>query len=88
MLAENLVIIGGTASTLGLRHRLLAEVRTLAASEAYSKVVKIDSFKIHNPPAKANYVAWLGGKTVIGWMTELERFWLSVIGKVSQCRNG
>lgn len=66
MLAENLVIIGGTASMLGLRHRLLAEIRTLAASEAFSKVVKINSFKIHNPPAKANYVAWLGGAILGG----------------------
>lgn len=70
MLAENLVIIGGTASMLGLRHRLLAEIRTLAASEAFSKVVKISSFKIHNPPAKANYVAWLGGKALGGWLRE------------------
>ncbi|KAK7002514.1 Actin-related protein 10, partial [Halocaridina rubra] len=59
-LAENLLIIGGTANTLGLKHRILAELRSLAVSPAYSEKIQIDTFKIHKPPAKDNYVAWLG----------------------------
>ncbi|CAL4067134.1 unnamed protein product [Meganyctiphanes norvegica] len=60
-LAENLVIIGGTASIPGLKHRLLSEVRSLAASPLYSEKIKIRTFKVHKPPAKDNYVSWLGG---------------------------
>ncbi|XP_050703035.1 actin-related protein 10-like [Eriocheir sinensis] len=60
-LAENLLILGGTASMKGMKHRILAEVRATAASEQYRHRLPIASFKIHHPPAKDNYVAWLGG---------------------------
>lgn len=60
-LAENLVIIGGTASMKGMKHRILAEVRAAAASEHYCQILPIPSFMLHHPPAKDNYVSWLGG---------------------------
>ena len=46
----------------GMKHRLLAEVRTAAASEEYNQILPIASFKLHHPPAKDNYVSWLGGE--------------------------
>jgi len=61
-LAENLLVIGGTASLLGFRHRLLAELNHLANHHPkYSKIISNKSFKVHDAPAKPNYVAWLGG---------------------------
>jgi len=61
-LAENLLVIGGTASLLGFRHRLLAELNYLADHHPrYSKLITKKSFKVHDAPAKPNYVAWLGG---------------------------
>jgi len=61
-LAENLLVIGGTASLLGFRHRLLAELNYLAEHHPrYSKLITKKSFKVHDAPAKPNYVAWLGG---------------------------
>lgn len=50
---------------MGLKHRLLSEIRAVAASEAFSSKIKIESFKIHKPPAKDNYVSWLGGKCLL-----------------------
>jgi len=61
-LAENLLVVGGTASLLGFRHRLLAELNHLANHHPrYSKLIQKKSFKVHDAPAKPNYVAWLGG---------------------------
>ena len=64
-LATNLVIIGGTASMLGLKHRIMEEVRTLAVNPMYKDKMDVSVFKIHKPPAKDNYVAWLGGMITI-----------------------
>ena len=57
------MIVGGTASLLGMKHRILSEVRTLAKSPTYAERVRIETFKVHKPPAKDNYVAWLGGRS-------------------------
>ncbi|KAG7165279.1 Actin-related protein 10-like [Homarus americanus] len=65
-LAENLVLIGGTASLKGMKHRILSEVRALVTSPPFSDVLQINSFKVHHPPAKDNYVAWLGGAILGG----------------------
>lgn len=70
-LAENLLVIGGTASMRGMKHRILAEVRAAAASEQYRHRLPIASFKIHHPPAKDNYVAWLGGECQQGVTEEM-----------------
>uniref|UniRef100_A0A8I3P6V8 Actin-related protein 10 n=1 Tax=Canis lupus familiaris TaxID=9615 RepID=A0A8I3P6V8_CANLF len=60
-LAENLVVIGGTSMLPGFLHRLLSEIRYLVEKPKYKKALGTKTFRIHNPPAKANCVAWLGG---------------------------
>ncbi|NXJ16259.1 ARP10 protein, partial [Odontophorus gujanensis] len=60
-LAENLVVIGGTAMLPGFLHRLMAEIRHLVEKPKYKEVLATKTFKVHTPPAKPNYVAWLGG---------------------------
>lgn len=62
MLAENLVVIGGTAMMPGFLHRLLAEIRLLVEKPKYSNVLASKNFCIHAPPAKPNCTAWLGGQ--------------------------
>lgn len=60
-LAENLVVMGGTAMLPGFLHRLMAEIRYLVEKPKYKEVLATKTFKVHTPPAKPNYVAWLGG---------------------------
>ncbi|XP_055496466.1 actin-related protein 10 [Leucoraja erinacea] len=60
-LAENLVIIGGTAMLPGFLHRIMAEIRCLVEKPKYKEVLATKTFKVHTPPAKPNSVAWLGG---------------------------
>ncbi|XP_038635890.1 actin-related protein 10 isoform X1 [Scyliorhinus canicula] len=60
-LAENLVIIGGTAMLPGFLHRIMAEIRYLVEKPKYKEVLAAKTFKVHTPPAKPNTVAWLGG---------------------------
>lgn len=48
----------------GFLHRLLAEIRYLVEKPKYKKALGTKTFRIHTPPAKANCVAWLGGRTV------------------------
>ncbi|TRZ16998.1 hypothetical protein HGM15179_010092 [Zosterops borbonicus] len=60
-LAENLVVIGGTAMLPGFLHRLMAEIRHLVEKPKYKEALATKTFRIHTPPAKANCVAWLGG---------------------------
>ena len=61
-LSENLVLIGGTPMLTGFRQRLMAELRDLMTRPKYQKVLSLKEFKIHNPPAQSNCVAWLGGE--------------------------
>ncbi|KAK8743601.1 hypothetical protein OTU49_001153 [Cherax quadricarinatus] len=65
-LAGNLVFIGGTASVKGMKHRILSEVQALVSSPPFMDLLKLNSFKVHQPPAKDNYVAWLGGAILGG----------------------
>ncbi|XP_064184952.1 actin-related protein 10-like isoform X1 [Anguilla rostrata] len=60
-LSENLVVVGGTAMLPGFLHRLLAEIRFLAEKPRYQQVLASRTFRLHNPPAKPNCTAWLGG---------------------------
>ncbi|XP_030069939.1 actin-related protein 10 [Microcaecilia unicolor] len=60
-LAENLVVIGGSAMLPGFQHRLMAEIRYLVEKPKYKATLATKTFRIHTPPAKPNYVAWLGG---------------------------
>ncbi|KAL4613143.1 actin-related protein 10 [Arapaima gigas] len=61
VLAENLVVIGGTAMLPGFLHRLLAEIRVLAEKPRYKQILSSRTFRVHSPPAKSNCTAWLGG---------------------------
>ena len=45
----------------GLKSRLIAEVKQLQQHPKYSGQICVKALKVHRPPAKANYVAWLGG---------------------------
>ncbi|XP_042301706.1 actin-related protein 10 [Sceloporus undulatus] len=60
-LAENLVVIGGTAMLPGFLHRLMAEIRYLVEKPKYKEILGSKTFRVHTPPAKPNCVAWLGG---------------------------
>lgn len=61
-LASNIVVMGGTAMLPGFQHRLLAEVQELATSRPkYRDHLAVKTFKVHKPPTKENYTAWLGG---------------------------
>ena len=62
-LAENIVLIGGTCMAKGFKARLKEELYDLIKQPRYADRLFLNTFKFHNPPAKENYVAWLGGKT-------------------------
>jgi len=57
-LASNLVVTGGGAMIQGLQHRLLQEIRLLAAAPPYAP---LPPFRMHRLPVPANTAAWLGG---------------------------
>lgn len=61
VLAENIVLIGGTCMSLGFQHRILTEVHHYVNTPKYKDRLALKSFKFHNPPSKLNCVAWLGG---------------------------
>lgn len=60
-LAENIVVMGGSAMIPGFMHRLLSEIKNLLKEPKYKNKTALKTFKYHKPPAKENYVAWLGG---------------------------
>ncbi|KAF3429089.1 hypothetical protein E2986_06596 [Frieseomelitta varia] len=60
-LAENILLIGGTAMAKGFASRLKSELLTLVKSSHYSEKLKIQTFMFHTAPSKPNYTAWLGG---------------------------
>lgn len=61
-LAESILLMGGTASILGVKSRLLNELRYLVKTSKYKDKLFIDEFKLHTSPSHENYTAWLGGK--------------------------
>lgn len=60
-LAENILLVGGTAQTKGLTARLKAELHSLVRSDYYKDNLYVRTFKFHSAPCKPNYTAWLGG---------------------------
>lgn len=60
-LSQNIVIIGGTSQMPGFLHRIQMELHDLIKQQRYTNVLALKKFKFHQPPAKANYTAWLGG---------------------------
>ncbi|KAF5282156.1 hypothetical protein FQR65_LT02853 [Abscondita terminalis] len=59
-LAENIVVMGGTAMAPGFKSRLKEELFEQLKNARYNKL-NIKTFKFHSPPCKDNYTAWLGG---------------------------
>ena len=47
----------------GFKARLAEELKALQEKPRYKQRLFVDAFKFHSPPAKENYVAWLGGCT-------------------------
>ena len=45
----------------GIKARLVAEVKDLQLHPKYSSQIALKTLKVHRPPGKANYIAWLGG---------------------------
>ena len=62
-LAENIVLIGGTCMAKGFKSRLKEELHYLIKQPKYVDKLFLNTFKFHNPPAKENYAAWLGGES-------------------------
>jgi len=59
-LASSIIIMGGTAMLPGFKHSLITEIKMLLDDPRYSSRLPLKEMKIHTPPAKDNYVAWLG----------------------------
>ncbi|XP_014274198.1 actin-related protein 10 [Halyomorpha halys] len=61
VLAENLVIVGGTSMAPGFKSRLITELRRLVKDNVYKSKLYISNFKVHVPLVKENIASWLGG---------------------------
>lgn len=46
----------------GFKKRLVTELHELKSLPKYKERLAIETFKLHSPPAKENYAAWLGGE--------------------------
>ncbi|KAL1505272.1 hypothetical protein ABEB36_004871 [Hypothenemus hampei] len=60
ILAENLVLTGGTCMTPGFKARLKEELLKQLSNDRYRKL-NVKQFKFHSMPCKENYASWLGG---------------------------
>ncbi|GAA52213.1 actin-related protein 10, partial [Clonorchis sinensis] len=61
-LATNIILIGGTVNIPGFAARLLEELDSFLELDEFSNLRALKgTFRIHQPPAEPNYVAWLGG---------------------------
>lgn len=45
----------------GMKSRLVAEVKDLQQHPKYNSRIALKTIKVHRPPGKANFLAWLGG---------------------------
>jgi len=70
-LAENILIIGGTAMLPGFLHRFNDELNHLVNVSTYVNKLAIRQFHFHSPPSQLNYAAWLGG-SMVGALDTLE----------------
>ena len=59
-LSENVLFIGGGCMLDGFKSRLVAEVKQLQQHVKYNQKINLKTIKVHRPPGKANYIAWLG----------------------------
>lgn len=60
-LAENILLIGGTSSVMGMKPRLRDELMKLIQSDYYKERLYVNEVKFHSAPSKPNFTAWLGG---------------------------
>ncbi|XP_064603008.1 actin-related protein 10-like [Liolophura sinensis] len=63
-LAANIVVTGGAAMLTGFYHRLQQELLHLLKQPKYKRDLAISGFRFHQPPAKENCSAWLGGAMI------------------------
>lgn len=61
LLADNILLIGGTTMAMGFKSRLQEELLSRLNEERYKKL-NVKTFKFHISPSKENFTAWLGGK--------------------------
>lgn len=60
-MSQNIVITGGTSMLPGFLHRVQTELAYLKCQPRFINQLALKNFRFHQPPAKANYTAWLGG---------------------------
>ncbi|CAL8078690.1 unnamed protein product [Calicophoron daubneyi] len=61
-LAKNIILTGGTVTLPGFASRLIEELNACLEWHEFESLSALKgTFRIHRPPAEANYVAWLGG---------------------------
>ena len=60
-LADNILVIGGTAMIPGFLHRLHSELINLVNMPTYENRLFLKELHFHSPPTQLNYAAWLGG---------------------------
>lgn len=80
-LAENILLIGGTAMLPGFKARLKEELETQLKCDRYKKL-NIIEFKFHYPPSKDNYTAWLGGNItfyIMKWLFLIVFFFVGAL---------
>ena len=61
----------------GFLHRIQLELYNLMKQDRYKNKLAMKKFKFHQPPAKANYTAWLGGELISIEEFEIYAEWLS-----------
>jgi len=61
MLAENIVLVGGSVMMPGFESRLMAELKYLLKSDQYSQSLFLKKLAMKKPPVPANYCSWQGG---------------------------
>lgn len=60
-LADNIVVVGGTAMVMGFLPRLHSELLKNIKCSSYVDKLLLKTFKIHNAIGKPNFTSWLGG---------------------------
>ena len=61
VLAQNIVIVGGTSMIPGFRRRLKEELLALLELPQYKEQLYMEKFKFHTTPCCPNVASWLGG---------------------------
>ncbi len=79
-------MIGGTSMLPGFKERLSEELKNALETPRYSALAALkDAIKFHDPPAKANYTAWLGGEGLILILSTRTERTMLLIARWSVC---